>query len=118
MPRAVKRIAEQVPEKVQLLYGKYPFEICGEPYIRYLLTFFRIRASMAAYQDCYDAALDAYLFSIHRCALCGYTGVQGYIRKLVPIAVKCALVLSDEGKIICSENGFKRVFLDDGGKFY
>ena len=83
---------------------------------RHLLLRYRVFPHMAAYQDCYDAASDAYMFGIHRCAFCGYTGVGEYIRKLIPIAVKCALAVADEGRIICQENDLKRIYLDDPEK--
>ena len=98
------------------LYRQYPFETFGDPMIRHLLLRYRVFPHMAAYQDCYDAASDAYMFGIHRCAFCGYTGVGEYIRKLIPIAVKCALAVADEGRIICQENDLKRIYLDDPEK--
>lgn len=116
IPENIKRYAALVPEKVQELYRQYPFETFGDPMIRHLLLRYRVFPHMAAYQDCYDAASDAYMFGIHRCAFCGYTGVGEYIRKLIPIAAKCALAVADEGRIICQENDLKRIYLDDPEK--
>ena len=62
--------------------------------------------------DCTAQASDAYLYSIARCAFCGYGHVEFYIRKMIRIAVIWGLVLFNDGRNLCMENGLAQVELD------
>lgn len=109
LPRSIQAIHEQIPEKVELLYRKYPYEVYGEPVIKKELRKKGVRYSQLEYQECYDAASDAYLYSIHQCALRDYPYVEQYIRKMVSIAINWGLVLANERRNICRMNGLREV---------
>ena len=111
-PRAIREIGMRKGEDVFLLYEKFPFEVYGEPFIRRRLWKMGIAQHRLEYQECYDAASDAYLYSIARCAFCGYGHVEFYIRKMIRIAVIWGLVLFNDGRNLCMENGLAQVELD------
>ncbi|RZS94228.1 hypothetical protein EV209_2598 [Cuneatibacter caecimuris] len=113
LPSSIQKIHEAAGDKVKALFAAYPFEIYGDPFIKRALRRFEVKYSSLAFQECYDAASDAYLYSIHRCAWRGYDFVEFYIRKMIPISIRWALVICDEGKNICQANGLSRICLDD-----
>lgn len=52
----------------------------------------KIKENQIEYQECYDAAMEAYLYSIHRCAFCDYEYVVYYVKKMMLV---CRLRLYD-----------------------
>lgn len=112
IPRAIQEIRERIPDKVEGLYNQYPFEKYGDPFIRKHLHKCGIREHHLAYQECYDAAMEAYLYSIHRCALCDYEYVEYYICRLISLAVIWSLNICYEGRNICRENHLCQIELD------
>lgn len=62
--------------------------------------------------DCYEAGMLAYLYSIHRCAAMGCDYTVRYIRKMVRIYMICALVVYHDVKNLCQTNGFHEIQLD------
>lgn len=113
MPKAIDAIHKVIPQKVEAFYQKYPYEIYGDLVIRRWLRSFRIREHQIEYQECYDAAMQAYLYSIHRCALCGYEYVGAYIRKVIRIAIICGINIARQNRYFCKANGFLQIGLDD-----
>ena len=111
-PKAIAQIVKLCPDAVSAYYLRYPFEEFGEPSIKRQLSNYRVFAHQARYQDCYDAGMMAYLFSIHRCAYMGIENVRAYINKMIRIYVICALVIYDDAKNLCKANGFKEVRID------
>ncbi len=95
-PRSIHEIAMKIPGEVERYYKAYPFEKYGEPFIQKRLRQEGICPDRQEYQDCYAAASDAYLYSIHRCALCGYTHVEPYIKKMISRAIVWRIVISRE----------------------
>ncbi len=114
MPRTISSIASEIPEKVQDYYLEYPFEVYGEPIIQQKLKQAGIQQSHLAYQECYDAASEAYLYSIHRCAFCNYSHghVENYIKKMISISIVWGIVIANEDYYLCKAMDMKRVFLD------
>lgn len=112
MPRAIEKIHRQIPEKIEELYRKFPYESYAEPEIRRRLGSWGIKQHQLAYQECYSAASDAYLYSIHRCAFCGYAYVKLYIRKMIRIAVIWGLAIAYPDKHICKANQLREVRLE------
>ena len=94
-------------------YGKYPFEEYAQNYIRYVLAFMRISENRAEYQECVSAGELAYIYSISRCACMKYENVEAYIRKVVRIYIKCSLIIYHETQLICRNNNFKHIELDN-----
>jgi len=99
---------------IDTYYERYPFEQYAEPYIRRELRNHLIGRTMAEYDECYDAGMLAYLYSIHRCAAlrCGYA--PSYIRKMIRIFVSCAgTVHRDEASPFCmrARRSYERIAL-------
>ena len=111
-PKAIGQIVKLCPDTVNEYYLRYPFEEYGEPSIKRQLSSYRIFTHQARYQDCYDAGMMAYLFSIHRCAYMGVENVRAYINKMIRIYIICALVIYDDAGNLCRINGFREVRID------
>lgn len=99
-------------EEVKKLLVEYPFEKCGEKLIKNIIYQYNIRNYSYEYDECFDAGMQAYLYSIHRCAAIKCFYVESYIKKVMRIYIKCAIVICNESRNICKENGFKNVELD------
>ena len=111
-PKAIDQIRRLCPDAVNEYYSRYHFEEYGELPIKRQLSNYRIFSHQARYQDCYDAGMLAYLFSIHRCAYMGVENVRAYINKMIRIYVVCALVIYDDARNLCKANDFKEVRID------
>lgn len=94
------------------LYEAYPFDKIAMPVVQKKMNDWKIKSNDMAYQECFDAAMLCYMYSIARCALCNYENVRGYISKMMSIGIILALGCLDETTLICVENGFQRVWLD------
>ena len=77
--------------------------------------FRRIYPGQGCYDDCYSAGMQAYLYSIHRCALMGYTNVIGYIAKMQRIYLICAIVVYRDTAYLCKEHGLRETRLEQVG---
>lgn len=75
----------------------------------------RIYPGQGCYDDCYSAGMQAYLYSIHRCALMGYTNVIGYIAKMQRIYLICAIVVYRDTAYLCKEHGLRETRLEQVG---
>ena len=71
-----------------------------------------IRSSQDVYMECYDAGMLAYLYSIHRCALMGYSHTEYYIIKMIRVLIRCALVVAGEVYNLCRENNLTEFRID------
>jgi len=113
--KAMEKIRVSHPEAVDSYIQQYPFEEYAEKYIRRVLYIHKISRSHGMHDDCYDAGMMAYLYSIHRCACMQYTHTQAYIKKMIRIYVVCAIVIYHESRNICRTNGFSEIRLDKEG---
>ena len=59
-----------------------------------------------------EAGILAYMYSISRCVYSKIENVEGYIRKMIRISFVWGITIFDEGRNICSQNGFSRVHVD------
>ncbi len=112
--KSMAEIKSRIPDRVEEYLRAYPFEEFGDRLIRStLLRRFSIRPRQAEYEDCYEAGILAYLYSIHRCAdmACDYT--VPYIRKMIRIYIICALVVYYDSRDLCRRNHFLEIRLDD-----
>jgi len=91
---------------------KYPFDEFGDKTIKKHLYRMQIYKSNSIYDDCYDAGMTAYLYSVYQCASTAKDYVVPYINKVVRIYILCAIVVANEVKNICKENNFKTIYLD------
>lgn len=66
------------------------FEAFAAHNLRRQLWYYRTYPSQARYDDCYEAGMMAYLYSMHRCAYMGYANVKAYTAKMVRIFLLCA----------------------------
>ena len=111
-PKAIDKVRSICPDVVNEYYKRYPFEDFAERVIKYRLRKSEIYPSQARYDDCYDACVLAYLYSIHRCAYLGVDYVNAYMRKMINIYMFCALVIYDDVKNLCKANNFSTVYVD------
>ena len=100
-----------------MMYLHYPFETVCEPYMKWLCVRYRIRQHAYLYQECFDAVMLAYMYSICRCSLLpdrdNAEHVKEYIKKLMKIYVIAAITISNDSQNLCIENGFRQVNCDD-----
>lgn len=111
---AMARAKSLCEKKVDAYFERYPFERAERAVKRYLFRF-GIRRDSGMYDDCYDAGMLAYLYSIHRCAVIDCVNVDGYLCKMIRIYILCALVLYRDSENLCRENGLHLVRIDDEG---
>lgn len=102
--RAMEKVKAACPERVARYLARWPFETCADRRIRLQLRQWRIYPQHQLYDDCYDAGMLAYLYSIHRCAMMEYQYVGRYIAKMVRVFVICALNVGREAENLCREN--------------
>ena len=112
IPRVVGAAKQISPDLVTRYYEKFPFELCAEPYIKRYLRANKIWENSLAYQECFEAGILAYMYSISRCVCNRIDNVEGYIRKMIPISFVWGITVYDETRAICCHNGFSRVQLD------
>lgn len=110
--RSMELIQQQVPDKVSLLFDKWSFEMIAHKKILWQLQRSGIYPGNRLYDDCYDAGMLAYLYTIHRCALMDYQHVEAYLWKLIRIFINCAIVVgkrnyptSYNDQWICTSSG-------------
>lgn len=112
--RSIEEIQAQIPEKVAQYMEQWPFqEIAHRRIVRQLYQY-HIYSRDPLYQDCYDAGMLAYLYTIHRCAYMNYTHVEAYLGKMLSILIKSALIVGNEVKHICRQNHFQEYRLEEG----
>lgn len=110
--RAIEKIQKKCPKKVDKLLQRYPFEGFASQRLRRQLRYFHIYPSQARYDDCYDAGMMAYLYTIHRCAYMGYSYVEAYMTKLIRIYLICAAIVFPDAQNLCRENNLRELNLD------
>lgn len=109
---ALKRIQAEHGDKLAELYERYPYEEFGEKLIKRCLRQLRIAEGSYAYQECYDAGMMAYLYTVHRCAVIEMRVFKAYANKVMRIYMNCTLVVCDDSRNLCRENRFRQVKLD------
>ena len=108
---SISQIRTDMPMRVEKLLRQYPFETY-EKAIRISICAHGIYPSQGVYDDCYEAAMLAYLYSIHRCAKMGYDHVVTYIRKMINIYIVGAIVVYNDTKNFCEFNHFQEIRID------
>lgn len=114
---AIKRIRNQNIYDIDAMFSKYTYEVYFEKNFKRLCRIYAIRQDAYAYQECFDASQLAYMYCIHQCSIkeLRYNEfyVWSYIRKVMRIYFIAALVLADDAKNLCKENGFSRLYDGD-----
>lgn len=110
--RSVETIQQQVPAQVSAYLEKWPFESLAHKRILWVLGKMGISPAHHLHQECYDAGMIAYLYTIHRCAYMNYTHVEAYLLKMIPILVRSALIVGGEVDHLCLHNGFREYRLE------
>lgn len=110
--RSIMRTQKVYSYAVEKLSQQYPFDSYGERLIKHIIRQCNIRENNYKYAECFDAGMLAYLYSLNRCVVIKCTHVEAYMKKVIRIYVKCALLICNEGRNICEEHGFKLVSLD------
>ena len=112
IPKVIETARMKAPELMIKYYEKFPFDHYAEPHIKRNLRVNKIWEHNLAYQECYEAGILAYMYSISRCVYSKIENVEGYIRKMIRISFVWGIIIFDEGRNICSQNGFSRVHVD------
>lgn len=110
--RAMERVKAVCPERIDRYLEQWPFDEYADRRIKSQLRWWHIYPQHQLYDDCYDAGMLAYLYSIHRCAMMEYEYVNHYIAKMVRIFVICALNVGREAENLCRENDLRLCCLD------
>lgn len=92
--RSMEQIQGICPERVEEYMGRFPFESFSQGRIKNQLRWWHIPPMHRLYDECWDAGMLAYMYSIHRCALMGYEHVEQYIGKMTRILMICAMNIS------------------------
>lgn len=110
--RAMEKVRMVCPERIEWYLEQWPFDAYADRRIKSQLWWWHIYPQHYLYDDCYDAGMLAYLYSIHRCAMMEYQHVDQYIAKMVRIFVICALNIGRDAENLCRENGLRPYHLD------
>lgn len=115
LPREIKRYQEEIPEKMKNYFECYSYDQQLEKYTKAMLRHYGIRQERSFYHDCISNTFLGYLYSIGRCASCGYTGnhVLNYIKLMIRVCIICGINASDEVAQICKENNCRAIYLDE-----
>ena len=109
---SMKRDKERNETQIQHYFLQYPFEQFGESAIKQKLKRFGIHKNKAMYDDCYDAGVMAYMYSIHRCGALGYDYFIPYLYKMIRIYILCALIIYNDSYNICRINNMKQIYIN------
>lgn len=113
--RCIEKAKENHPNRMRRLYTKYPFETYGENCFKSLRYRFHIRKDSCLFQECYDASMLAYMYSVSRC--CINVELEEYIIKYLYKVMKiyfiCVLNIDKERKEICKEHHLSWIDQDD-----
>jgi len=113
----IEKVRSTYKDRVDEYINLYPFEEYADRYIKKQLFICKVYKAHSHYDDCYDAGMMAYLYSIHRCAEMTYSHVEPYIKKLIRIYIICAIVIHNDSKNLCKSNNFSEVRLDSETSF-
>lgn len=110
---AIDRMKNRYSDAIDEMYKQYSYNEYLQPYFKHLCYIYRIRENAYLYQECLDAAMLAYMYSICRCSILkdrdNSEHVKAYIWKMVKIYFVAAIVISNDSGILCKENGFRQV---------
>ena len=110
--RAMEKVKKACPERVAQYMEQWPFDAYADRRIKSQLQRWHICPHHHLYDDCYDAGMLAYLYSIHRCAMMEYQHVAQYIAKMVRIFVICALNVGRDAENLCRRPDLRLCRLD------
>lgn len=110
--RAMEKVKAVCPERIERYLEQWPFEAYAAKRIKSQLWQWRIYPQHRLYDDCYDAGMLAYLYSVYRCAMMEYQHVNQYIAKMVRIFIICALNAGHETENLCRENNLRLYHID------
>lgn len=102
-------------DRVNAYFEKFPFETVAECAIRRRLAQFGIRPHHAEYDDCYDAGMLAYLYTMHRCAALDCDYAIPYLMKMIRVYIRCARIVYRDSHNLCAISGLHEVRIDAEG---
>jgi len=112
---AMERARTACGDRVELYFARYPFEEVAERAIRRRLAACGIYPGFAEYDDCYDAGMLAYLYTMHRCAVLECDYVIPYLMKMIRINIRCARIVYRDSHNLCAINDLREVRIDAEG---
>lgn len=111
----IERLSALCPEMASEYMERWPYEDYAAEQIKRQLWRMRLSPSHVLYDDCVEAGMLAYLYSIHRCAYMLYEHTERYILKMIRVLMYCALAAGSETEAICSEHNLLKFELDCDG---
>ena len=109
----IDRIKKQSGNTVDEMFKKYSYKEYFQPYFKHLCYKYNVRRNAYLYQECFDAGMLAYMYSIYRCSIMkdrdNSQHIKAYIWKIVKIYFIAAMVISNDSGNLCKANGFKQV---------
>lgn len=113
---SINRIVMQYKVNIKELCEEYTYEDYFEKNFKRVCYHFQIRKNSYQYQECYDACITAYLYSLYHCAIstkrCEEGYIIAYVRKVMRIYAIAAIAICDDANNLCKINGFQRVDAD------
>lgn len=114
---SINRIIEEYELNIEELCGEFSYEEYFEQNFRRVCYYYQVKKSSYQYQECYDACLTAYLYSLYHCAISPKRNKKGYtiayIRKLMRIYTIAALTVCNDANNLCRVNGFQRIDVEN-----
>ncbi len=98
------------------MYTKYSYEEYYEPCLRYYCRRYGIKQHSYLYQECYEAGMLGYWYSMARCCIIvdlnDMKRVKAYLWKVTKGCVIAAMVVAYDSRNLCRVNGFKEISVD------
>lgn len=115
MQKEIDRLNKEIPEKIHEYYKIYAYGVNMENYTISILRHYGIAKEKSFYQECVSNTYLGYMYSIGRCAYCGYTGkhVENYIKLMIRVGIICGINTSNEARQIAKEIHAKVIYLED-----
>lgn len=112
--KSVENMMRFHAKEIHNVFERFPFEEFGERCFRKLIWRFRIRENDILHDECYDAAMQAYLYSCCRCSIKrDYEKFfEAYLYKVMKIYFMCAFVITKHVENIAKENNLRLIKID------
>lgn len=117
-PQKIEQMRQKIPQKVEAYYNEYAYDLYLQNYTKFMLRKYGITLEKNFYQECFSNTFLGYMYAIGQCAYYGYSGehVKNYIKLMIRISIISSIYVVDEIKLICQEQHFKVIYLDDDAR--
>ncbi len=112
IPRGIRKVKGLVTEdRIATYMDRFSFEWA----IRRASNYFKycgVREDSKDYASCISDARLMYMYTVYRCAYCGYEHFWGYYYLMLYVVIIWNYYLNDDAKVICVTNNLKCLYLD------